>query len=149
MGGTWSSATRTGDMLQTILNDKLRPVIIRRLAHSGVQIFAAATLDNEISPAPGMHGGHQTSLPVEAAPSYVPEWDSQLDPSLGWSEPPLDRFFRQMQNAPAGFGVGVQASPAVMGAAAVPELTFPELDPSGFLLPNFDYFRSPELWDQD
>src|ERR1700712_1802444 len=48
MGGTWASAMRTGNMLQAILNDRLRPVIERRLAHRGVQIFAATTLDREI-----------------------------------------------------------------------------------------------------
>ncbi|KAF7360528.1 Zn(2)-C6 fungal-type domain-containing protein [Mycena venus] len=45
MGGTWLSAMRTSNMLQAILNDRLLPVITRRLAHRGVQIFAAATLD--------------------------------------------------------------------------------------------------------
>ncbi|KAF7360501.1 Zn(2)-C6 fungal-type domain-containing protein [Mycena venus] len=146
MGSTWQSAMRTGNMLQAILNDRLRPVIVRRLAHSGVQIFAINTSDREISATPGIHEGLETGLPAEAAPS-VPEWDSQPDPAPGWSEWPLDGFFEQMQNTPAAFGLGVQASPASMGAAAVPELTFPELDSSGFLLPNFDYFRSPQLWD--
>ncbi|KAF7360524.1 Zn(2)-C6 fungal-type domain-containing protein [Mycena venus] len=153
MGGTWPSATRTGNMLQAILNDRLRPVIIRRLAHRGVQMFTATTLDREIPAAPSMHKDHETGLPAEAASLYVPEWDSQLDPAPGWSKQPLDNFFEQMQNAPAAFGVGDQAFPASMGAAAVPELTFPELDTSGFLMPNFDYFRSPvwqqEPWDQD
>ncbi|KAF7343395.1 Zn(2)-C6 fungal-type domain-containing protein [Mycena venus] len=32
---TWPSAVRTKDTLQTILNDRLRPVIARRLAHKG------------------------------------------------------------------------------------------------------------------
>ncbi|KAF7360474.1 Zn(2)-C6 fungal-type domain-containing protein [Mycena venus] len=149
MGSTWQSATRTGDMLQAILNDRLRPVIVRRLAHRGVQIFAATTLDSEIPAAPGMYKSHETALPAEAAPLYVSEWDSQLNPAPGWSEPPLDNFLEQIQNAPAAFGVGDQAFPASMGATAVPELTFPELDTSGFLMPNFDYFRSLELWDQD
>ncbi|KAF7353619.1 Zn(2)-C6 fungal-type domain-containing protein [Mycena venus] len=149
MGGTWPSAIRTGNMLQAILNDRLRPIIVRRLGHRGVQIFAATTSDREISAAPGMHEGHETDLLAEVTPPYIPEWDSQLDPAPGWSEPPLDSFFEQTQNAPAAFGFGVQASPASMGAAAVPEFTFPELDASGFLLPNFDYFCSLELWDQD
>ncbi|KAF7360479.1 Zn(2)-C6 fungal-type domain-containing protein [Mycena venus] len=149
MGSTWPSAMRTGNMLQAILNERLRPVIIRRLAHRGVQMFAATTLDREIPAAPGMDKGHETGLPAEAAPSYVSEWDSQLNPAPGWSEPPLDSFSEQMRNAPAAFGAGVQAFPASMGAATGPELTFPELDPFGFLLPNFDYFRSLELWDPD
>ncbi|KAF7360509.1 hypothetical protein MVEN_00781700 [Mycena venus] len=138
---------RTGNMLQAILNDRLQPVIVRRLARSGVQIFATNTSDREIPATPGIHKGLETSLPAEAAPSYVPEWDSQPDPAPGWSEPPLDSFFEQMQNTPAAFGLGVQASPASMGAATVPEFTFPELDSSGFILPNFDYFRSAEHWD--
>ncbi|KAF7360500.1 Zn(2)-C6 fungal-type domain-containing protein [Mycena venus] len=149
MGSTWPSAMRTGNMLQATLNDRLRPVIVRRLAHRDVQIFTATTLDREIPTTSTMHKGHETGLPAEAALSYVPEWDSQLDPTPGWSEPPLDSFLEQMQNAPAAFGAGVQAFPASMGAATVPELTFPEPDPFGFLLPNFDYFRSLELWDQD
>ncbi|KAF7360527.1 Zn(2)-C6 fungal-type domain-containing protein [Mycena venus] len=141
MGGTWPSSMLTGNMLQAILNDKLRPVIIRRLAHRGVQMFTATTSDREVPAAPGMEG-HETGLPAEAASSYVPEWDSQLDTARGWSEPPLDNFF---QNAPAAFGLGAQASPAPMGADAILELNFPELDTSGFLSPNFDYFRSP-VW---
>ncbi|KAF7360522.1 Zn(2)-C6 fungal-type domain-containing protein [Mycena venus] len=117
MGGTWPSAARTGNMLQAILNNKIRPVIVRRLAHTGMQIFVA-TLDREIPPAPGMDEGNETGLPAEAAPSYVPEWDLQLDPARGWSKPPLDNFFEQIQNAPVAFGLGVQTSLASMGAAA-------------------------------
>ncbi|KAF7360526.1 Zn(2)-C6 fungal-type domain-containing protein [Mycena venus] len=142
MGNTWPSAMRTGNMLQAILNDRLRPVITRRLAHRGVQIFAGATLDRAIPAAPAMPQGHETDLPAEAVPSYVPGWDLQLDTARDWPEPPFGSFF---ENAPAAFGLGVQAFPTLM----VPELTFPELDASGFLMPNFDYFRSPELWQQE
>ncbi|KAF7360375.1 Zn(2)-C6 fungal-type domain-containing protein [Mycena venus] len=137
------------DMHRTIMNDRLRPVIARRLAHKDVQISATTSLDREISATPGMNEGHETGLPAEAASSYVPQWNSRLDPAPGWPEPPIDSFFEQMENPPTAFGLGVQASPASMGAAAVPGLTFPELDTSGFLLPNFEYFRSLELWDQD
>jgi len=141
MGRTWASSKRTGDMLQAILNDRLRPAIVRRLAHRGEQIPAAATAKRQTPAVSGAVVGHE--LIREPAPSYAAGWDSRLDPAAGWSEPPLHPdFFAQMQNAPAPY-------PTVMGETAFPELAFPDLDTSGFLLPNFDYFRLPELWNQD
>ncbi|KAJ7621071.1 hypothetical protein FB45DRAFT_1062110 [Roridomyces roridus] len=36
MGQSWPMATRTKDLLRSVLYDKLRPIIVRRLAHKGV-----------------------------------------------------------------------------------------------------------------
>ncbi|KAJ7255438.1 hypothetical protein B0H12DRAFT_532694 [Mycena haematopus] len=140
MGSTWSSAMRSGDMLQTILNDRLKPVITRRLAHRGELIPAAAASLPEI-PAAVSALDAANRLPTEPSPlftpSYAPEWDPQLDPAAAWSELLFDfNFFAQMENTSAALDVE-SSYPSLMS-----ETTFPEH------FQNSDTLRAPEQEDE-
>ncbi|KAF7348377.1 Zn(2)-C6 fungal-type domain-containing protein [Mycena sanguinolenta] len=93
-----------------MLNDRLKPVITRRLVRRGEPIPAAATsLVETGQPAP-VSNPEPDVLPGKSASSttsYAPEWDSQLDPASAWSEilGDLD-FFAQMQVTTAEFDHG-------------------------------------------
>ncbi|KAF7370442.1 Zn(2)-C6 fungal-type domain-containing protein [Mycena sanguinolenta] len=122
MGHTWESAKRSGDMLQSILNDRLKPVIARRMAERGELIPAAASPLAE--PPAAVSGHHETSpQPAETtpfySPSHTPEWDPQLQP---WSELLFDfNFFAQMHNPQAASDVESSCQP-MMTETAFPEL---------------------------
>ncbi|KAF7364968.1 Zn(2)-C6 fungal-type domain-containing protein [Mycena venus] len=141
MGDTWASAMRFADMLQAILNDRLRPLIARRFAHRREPISnAAGTSHKEPAVVLGADAPHEMNLSAwtEPAPSYPPEWAPQPYPA-GWSEPPMDEnFFARMQHAPSAFDV----------EHSYPEPAFSELDMNGFLLPDYG-FLAPQLWEQD
>ncbi|KAF8184156.1 hypothetical protein K438DRAFT_1598856 [Mycena galopus ATCC 62051] len=129
MGNTWDSAMRTGDMLQVILNQRLKPAIARRLARRGKQNSAAAASETQALSAAG--------APHEKNPSHNPsysETDSQLDPAAAWSDMLLDlNFFAQMQHTPAQLD---------LESSYMHETTFPEFEMNGFFLP--DSFYAPE-----
>ncbi|KAJ6519005.1 hypothetical protein C8R45DRAFT_851626 [Mycena sanguinolenta] len=122
MGHTWESAKRSGDMLQSILNDRLKPVIARRMAERGEQIPAAATPLAE-PPAVSAHHERNTQLtelsPFSTPSPYAPEWEPQLEP---WSELLFDfNFFAQMHNPQATSDVEPSYQP-MMNETAFPEL---------------------------
>ncbi|KAF8216722.1 hypothetical protein K438DRAFT_1925784 [Mycena galopus ATCC 62051] len=162
MGETWASAKRSGDMLQTALDQRLKPIIARRLAQRGELIPTA----NPIANSPPISAPQQASVsalqpppisiphqppmsapqepvlaPLESAPfytpSYAPEWDSQADPAGDWSELLFDfNFFLEMQSTSAA--VDVELSYPIRSESAFPEV-----------FQNFD-FRAPEqdLYDE-
>ncbi|KAF7366740.1 Zn(2)-C6 fungal-type domain-containing protein [Mycena sanguinolenta] len=136
---TWVSGARTRDALQAILNDKLRPVIARRLTAKEEQNpSASATTIPSFVPLqkPSVDETAVNLLSTMPAPTYdTSGWDKLFIPN--WSQASLD-FFMQAHNAPA--------------ASAVESLnsmdTFADVDMSA-LLPNIDYFGAPELWEQN
>ncbi|KAJ7721047.1 hypothetical protein B0H16DRAFT_1699809 [Mycena metata] len=69
MGRTFRSATRTANMLQALLNDKLQPIIARRLTQKGVPISA---LGPSASSAPGTSSSSAAGPPQSAAPAPGP-----------------------------------------------------------------------------
>jgi hypothetical protein len=146
VGQTWRAGTRTADVLQTVLNDRLMPVIARRLAQKGEQIpavgssspsSASGSVSREVTPPEQSNVLSRATAP---APSYPPAWNPQLDQT--WAQAPLD-FFAPVptQSVPS------QSSYPMSDNNLLIENVFPELDMSAFL-PNFGYFGAPELWDQ-
>jgi hypothetical protein len=131
MGTTWVSAMRSGDMLQVILNDKLKPVIARRMAERGEPFPTAATPPGETPGVSGAGAPHEANLmPTEPPPSYVPSYAPDWDPlSLDFD------FLAQMPNAPFASNAESSQSRSQTG--------FSELDMIGFF-PTFDTFRGPE-----
>ncbi|KAJ6462423.1 hypothetical protein C8R45DRAFT_1026755 [Mycena sanguinolenta] len=127
IGNTWPSANRTGDLLQSILDNRLKPVIMRRL---GTRIEQIPSLLKD-KPAripdsdPLVHHVQANFFPAEpTAPSirsYAPNWNSQLE-----TPAELLDFFAQMEDTTAGFDVHL--SPTFMG-----ETAFPSLDMHGYL----------------
>ncbi|KAF7364977.1 Zn(2)-C6 fungal-type domain-containing protein [Mycena venus] len=97
MGDTWVSGTRSADILQAILNDRVRPLIARRLAHRGEPIPTAASTSYKETPTvvSGVGAPHETNFTswTEPAPSYASEWAPQPYPAAGWPETPLDADF--------------------------------------------------------
>ncbi|KAJ6590939.1 fungal-specific transcription factor domain-containing protein [Mycena vulgaris] len=142
MGQAWQCAARTGDILAALLQDKLKPVIARRLAHKGIRFAEAATPPETSSPAETQHSASELQetnlLPadLELPASYTPYWNSQNELGSAWSQTPLDFLTQSQDDAIAGF---LSAEGNI----------FPELDTAGFLLPTFDFFGAPELWDQN
>ncbi|KAF7329730.1 Zn(2)-C6 fungal-type domain-containing protein [Mycena kentingensis (nom. inval.)] len=57
MGRTWAAATRTGDTLQAILQEKAGPIIMKRVAHKGVR------LETLFATAPVLGSGSGTARP--------------------------------------------------------------------------------------
>lgn len=127
---TWKCAKRTGDVLLHVLNDKLRPVIERRLAHRGGQSAAAVTSSSQDS-ASIVPGVDQPSL-LPAEPPII-DWNP---PNEEWAQTPLDLGF---------FAQSLPGDP--FSVSCTGETAFPEL--AGFLLPTFDHLDAPELWEQD
>ncbi|KAJ6463948.1 fungal-specific transcription factor domain-containing protein [Mycena sanguinolenta] len=151
MGETWASAVRIRDTLQAILNDRLRPVIARRLAIKGEQIPsvpATATpcfpsLDNPPAVAAttpclrllDANENGASPLSTMPAPTYdTSGWNKPVVPN--WSPATLD-FFAQVQTAPAT---------SVLGTDFLD--TFTDADMTA-LLPNIEYFGAPDLWQQN
>ncbi|KAJ7130304.1 fungal-specific transcription factor domain-containing protein [Mycena epipterygia] len=135
IGETWKCAKRTGDILGHLLNDKLRPVIARRLAHRGGQSAAAVVSSSQdnASVARGARPGNPDQpslLPVE--PPTI-DWNP---PDEEWAQMPLDLGF---------FAQSLPGDP--YSESCTGETAFPEL--AGFLLPTFDRLDAPELWEQD
>ncbi|KAF7340810.1 Zn(2)-C6 fungal-type domain-containing protein [Mycena sanguinolenta] len=131
MGRTWASAKRTGDMLQAMLNDRLKPTIMRRLARRSYQSHAVAEMQDAsgavASPA-------ANSLSTGPTASHAHEWESQdfqLDPATAWSELLLDlNFFAQLQHtSDVGFSGATASS---------------ESDTNTVFLPILDSFHAPE-----
>ncbi|KAJ6449074.1 hypothetical protein C8R45DRAFT_1045400 [Mycena sanguinolenta] len=128
IGNTWPAVNRTGDLLQSILDDRLKPVIMRRLGRRIEQIPSllkdkpARIPDSD----PLMHHDQANFFPTEPtapSPSYVPNWNSQLEMPAE-----LLDFFAQMEDTAAGFDVHL--SPTFMGETAFPSLDMNEYLPS-------------------
>ncbi|KAF8208170.1 fungal-specific transcription factor domain-containing protein [Mycena galopus ATCC 62051] len=136
MGRTWGSAMRTGDILRTMLNDRLKPIIGRRLGDSSILPMVRT------SPTPLDPPLERRVLPGQPMPAYAPGWNPQVDPAAGWSQPGGVNFFSQMPDAQAVFGI--EASyPTPTGQTA-----FLDTDIDKFFLPDFGCLGAPELWEQ-
>ncbi|KAJ7721044.1 hypothetical protein B0H16DRAFT_379677 [Mycena metata] len=139
MGQTWPCALRTGDILKTVLHDKLRPIIERRLKYKGVDItpFLANTSSQDVTPAAS---NANESEPTTESPPFDPglsEWNPEYEADMDWAQ--LSSDFATPPHIPA-----------VPGDFSFPgDTMFPELDMSGFIIPTFDLFGAPDLWGQD
>ncbi|KAJ7253019.1 fungal-specific transcription factor domain-containing protein [Mycena haematopus] len=137
---TWASGVRTRDTLQAILNDRLKPVIARRLAVKGERISppAAAIPFSPPQENPSVGENVTSTLSVMPAPTYdVSGWNNK--PFVpNWSQASLD-FFAQTQ---------ISSAAPLFGADSLdPMDAFADVDMTA-LLPNIDYFGAPELWEQ-
>ncbi|KAK7042467.1 Zn(2)-C6 fungal-type domain-containing protein [Favolaschia claudopus] len=103
IGATWTGAARNGNILQALLDDRLRPIIARRLASRDVAVDPSDVLSSSLSgpteafhPTPSPHT-MQTTLftPIGSLDNFTA--------SSGWHEPSSD-LLSQMQNLPVGFG---------------------------------------------
>ncbi|KAJ7764606.1 fungal-specific transcription factor domain-containing protein [Mycena maculata] len=142
-GRTWASSTRSGNILHAVLHDKLRPIILRRLAHKGLEptavVMPTPPPDASASPSPrprpfsDIGDLNEPSMFTALAPER--NLPSQL--ALEWSQMPVDYsappsdggYFGDTLNQLAGQNM------------------FPALDASG-VFPTFDPFGAPELWEQ-
>ncbi|KAF8208173.1 fungal-specific transcription factor domain-containing protein [Mycena galopus ATCC 62051] len=150
---TWASGARTRDTLQAILNDRLKPVIARRLAHKGEQIPSLTTAattpssssSSSSSPPPPLldekplisFAGENVTGLLTTMPA--PTWNTTTQFVVPtWSQAPMD-FFAQTKNA---------APASVFGAASLdPMDAFADIDMTA-LLPTIDYFGAPEFWEE-
>ncbi|KAJ7268225.1 hypothetical protein B0H12DRAFT_1097560 [Mycena haematopus] len=134
IGNTWPSAMRTGDLLQAILNDKLKPVITRRLG-SRIEQIPSMLKDKPVVPGADAQAYQTNPFPTEptplSIPSYAPKWDIQME-----TPAELLDFFAQVEDTTAAFDV---SSPIFTG-----ETPFSELDMNGFLFSNPHLFHPPE-----
>ncbi|KAJ7130300.1 hypothetical protein C8R44DRAFT_775288 [Mycena epipterygia] len=139
MGQTWKCATRTGDILQMLLHDKLGPIIKRRLAHQGVPLSIAAATSSLSRKQPALAGTLEPDGASEFLTDlalYTPNWSSQHGYS-GLIQAPLD-FFVPSQDIP----VSLAESLYTVNGDNVLNMT-------GFSLPTFDDFGVPEFGDYD
>ncbi|KAJ6449065.1 hypothetical protein C8R45DRAFT_147581 [Mycena sanguinolenta] len=120
IGNTWPSANRTGDLLQFILDNRLKPVIMRRVGSRIEQIPSLLKDQSAKIPDsdPLVHHDQANFFPTEPpapSPSYVPNWNSQLE-----TPAELLDFFAQMEDTTAGFDVHL--CPTFLGETALPLL---------------------------
>ncbi|KAJ7481470.1 fungal-specific transcription factor domain-containing protein, partial [Mycena latifolia] len=143
LGQSWRCAARTGDILATVLRDKLKPVIARRLAQKGArgasEAEAAAPPSAEMQDDASAAGEapKPSLLSLDPATSCAPGSNAQNESDPAWAQIPLD-FFTQFQGQCDGSA----------GFPPAGDNAFPEMDMSGFLFPPSDFFGAPELWDQ-
>ncbi|KAK7048574.1 Zn(2)-C6 fungal-type domain-containing protein [Favolaschia claudopus] len=142
MSESWVSAARTGDLLQIILDDKLKPVITRRLgATKAGEVFAAigaAPCESNSSPEPtpswnSFHTGAAPSSYASVDPSSY-QWVPQLGAMSGWPDPmDPDFIFGQMQATLGNFEASAHSTLSEHGAAAfdINEFLFSNLDSFG------------------
>lgn len=152
VGRTWAAAAKTGDILRAVLEEKLRPIIARRLGPKRLEDFTPAGTP-ELSSAPfppATDAPYAGSLSLADAPAYPADWNPNPHTELGgedWTRMPL-HFFVQSQNqsdAAGGFVPALYPGPL----AGQTGNTFPELDTSGFL-PTSEYGMGvPQTWEQD
>ncbi|KAJ7507135.1 hypothetical protein B0H11DRAFT_2318641 [Mycena galericulata] len=140
MGQTWLCAARTADILTTVLQDKLRPIIARRLAQKGVENLpeASAPAFEMKVPAPDLPiVGEQDAAKLlpSATAADVSGWPRPQDAldSEDWSE--MSVFTQAVEVE--GFGDSLNQLAG--------ENMFPDFDSSGFF-PTFDSFGAPEFW---
>ncbi|KAJ7704467.1 hypothetical protein B0H17DRAFT_921179 [Mycena rosella] len=128
MGGSWQGGTRTGDNLATVLRDRLKPVLARRLAQHGGGPASSAGISAACAP-------DETRFPCpDPATAYTADWNPQSELDAPWSEPSIfTRPRSQIVDLSAGFPL-------------TGENVLPQLDMGGFLLPTVDIFCPPELW---
>ncbi|KAK7048576.1 Zn(2)-C6 fungal-type domain-containing protein [Favolaschia claudopus] len=134
MGETWISSARSAELLQAILDEKLKPVIDRRLALKGDQLLPV-TRDPRQYEVPPMQA-HPGGEVLAAGDPPSGEWVSSRDTAVGWSELPLDEdFMVQMQ---------VTSDPSsYRGTSSY----YHEFDSNGYLFSNLpDSFRAAEQY---
>ncbi|KAF7343396.1 Zn(2)-C6 fungal-type domain-containing protein [Mycena venus] len=158
-GATWPSAARTKDILQAILNDRLRPVIARRLTDRGVQVpsapapaMASSSLPKKgqlvyWTPVPTYAGAPivTNELSTMPAPTYeeASGHDMKLVSVSEWSQQQLSDIFPPTQQTP-------DTSASATESLFYPMDSFADVDMTA-LLPNVDYFEfgnAPELWEK-
>ncbi|KAJ6463947.1 hypothetical protein C8R45DRAFT_1024684 [Mycena sanguinolenta] len=125
LGQTWTSAMHAGNILHTMLDGRLKPVIERRLGE-------------QVSAPNASHLEPPAAFPLRPTPFYASGWTSQLDPAAAWSQTQNFKSSSQMQSAPPIFHIEPSRA----------ETAFP--DPiNRFFLPDFGNFGAPELWEED
>ncbi|KAJ7507160.1 fungal-specific transcription factor domain-containing protein [Mycena galericulata] len=140
VGETWAASARTADILRAVMDEKLRPIIERRLAPKRLEDFTPASTPEPTerrASAPPQAGVPEAFL--FHVPSYADGWH---DPELGsdWPQRPYDLL-------PQSHG-SMHGGPAPYMYPLAGANTFTELDESGFL-PALDGLGVPELWEQD
>ncbi|KAJ7151398.1 hypothetical protein C8R43DRAFT_886920 [Mycena crocata] len=124
LGQAWTCAMRTADILHSVFQDRLQPVIARRLANKG---------NRDATAVPSTNTYERNFFPAEVAGTPPDEAANSA-----WAQMPVD-FFAPL--APPG-------AADEFGDVTFP-WTVPELDISGFLHPTLDCFTAPELWQQE
>ncbi|KAJ7764610.1 hypothetical protein DFH07DRAFT_916850 [Mycena maculata] len=143
---TWASSTRPGDILHAVLHDKLRPIILRRLAQKGLDDLEPmatamptpppdASASPNPRPRPFSEIGDRNDLSMFTA---LAQQNLPSELALEWSQTPVD------YSAPPPSDGGYFGDTLNQLAG---QNMFPVLDASG-VFPTFDPFGAPELWEE-
>ncbi|KAK7024940.1 Zn(2)-C6 fungal-type domain-containing protein [Favolaschia claudopus] len=142
MSATWMCGKFAKDTLQTVLDKRLRPVIARRL-QKGEK--ASTESSSSSSASPDVASTTAVAVPSPARSAELGELTTMPAQSYGTRDsvdvnghPPWGDFFDQTQSV-------FDAS----SFATDPTLNFGDVDMDmTALLPNYDFFTSSELWQQ-
>lgn len=134
IGQPWPVSSRTADILRAVLDNKLRPVLARRIFPCSQDVTdSPEPLETEDRPPVPPDAGipRPTSLlPTDA--THADGWTPQAVEGADWPHLPLDLF----PQPPGDIGGSQNRVPA--------QNTLPEWDVSEFLS-TFDWFGAPEL----
>ncbi|KAK7042501.1 Zn(2)-C6 fungal-type domain-containing protein [Favolaschia claudopus] len=123
MGQTWESAIRTANLLHWILNDKLRPVVSRRLAQTKEQNVLGGRTPSQVESQRG-------SMPlIPTPPPAMPSYTSPLNQRPSPIANEIRDFFTELQDARTSSDPDASYGESLMA--------FPGLDMDRFLLPNY------------
>jgi hypothetical protein len=162
IGASWRAAGRTGDILHSLLEDRLKPILARRMSHEGLPPSEI----QRTSPPAGQ--SHQVRTRVARAPESEclrppPPPPSDVPAPAGaaqqaearWTRP--EHTYGTADQAPQHspqqpFDLSEHAEPdhdaGILGTlASLDGRTFLDLDTSDFLLPAFDSFGSADVWE--
>ncbi|KAJ7720832.1 hypothetical protein B0H16DRAFT_1738664 [Mycena metata] len=143
IGVTWRSAARTGDILRCLLEDRLKPILARRLSAVPPQI--------ESAPPPNLALQQQQqqqltrAIAHPPAPTYIPpppphaEWNQPLQTYL----PADNSWLTQYSNFNGQAEMYEQNALEPHPAYGADDRNFADLD---FLLPTMDPYASSEVW---
>ena len=152
IGASWRAAGRTGDILRSLLEDRLKPILARRMSHEGL-------LPSEIQRAsPPAGQSHQVRTRVARAPESEclrPPAGAAQQAEARWTRPEhtYGRADQAPQHSPQQpFDLPEHAEPdhdagILDTLASLHGRTFLDLDTSDFLLPAFDSFGSADVWE--
>ncbi|KAJ6613617.1 hypothetical protein B0H10DRAFT_1917196 [Mycena sp. CBHHK59/15] len=158
IGRSWRCATRTGDILRDLLEEKLRPILARRLSHESlaVEVPSDSFSASFRSEPPIIFPSGNTSRPEVQGPEVLPasytghstEWSSRSTAAEAdtirvpdWSQIPSNFFNSSEANT---LGAPSTSFPTEDGAL----LSDSDMAGPGFMLPTFDSFTFAELSEQ-
>nr|GAT52865.1 predicted protein [Mycena chlorophos] len=135
MGCTWVTATRTGDTLASILQDKAYPIIQKRLAHKGIRLETLLPMPSHPAPLHQQQTHSQThSLASSRRPSAEEEDPNSQSAAVTMYSMKVEAEQQQQH---------IQSAPVVDWAHSA--MYYPEMpQPGGYIEPNVDWSRQAQ-----